>query len=291
MKTSTTLLAALCTALAIIAIHFGRELATVRASLEEATRLVQFLSSRAAQSAPPAAPSPANYLVPVSRPSGMAREPGDVAIVPAEAGVETSARRPSSPEAHRYLEAEYRASTRRNYADFAAEYGLTPTETSALYDLIARDELEARTAESADPASPESELARWRERERVRREKAAALLGAARAARLSEYEQTLPTRLAIGEVSEQLAGLDMPLSDDQRRRFISAAIKDGEAFAGATLRAGQSDEEMRREYEDQIQARAERLSGAARSILTPAQMRYYEDMRAAQRELRGAGGL
>ncbi len=297
MKPVTLLLAASTVALAVATGYLGHELAAARAEADDAARLASYLGARVtelqstraaavgAPAAPGVAPPPPQAGTSPAAVAGVTAE--DQFAVASEARG-TFAQRMQSPAMQRALRAQLRTGAKRMYSDFAAEYGLTPEEAAALYDLVAKQQIDPNFDPTADPRQNESQ---WREREQGFQKELVALLGDTRAARLREYQGTFEARGQISQLEDQLAGSQMPMSEEQRRRLVKVALLDAEQFPSPNLNADQSPEEVERAYRAWQRDRSERFAAAAGSILTPEQMQQFQDMREMQSALYESGSV
>jgi hypothetical protein len=172
------------------------------------------------------------------------------------------------------------ANAKRVYADFVAEYGLSPEDAARLYELMAEHEMGyPGEATNADPASFE---AVWREHDQKFREKAKALLGPDGPDRLIRYQGTFGAREQISRLEDQLATLDIPLSEEQRRRLTRAAIQDGEQFRLSAFTPSQDPEQLSQQYLSWERDGKERFAATARTILNAEQMRHFDDLRQSE---------
>ena len=288
MKTSIAIPAAIAASLAVVAGYLGLELRAVRAQADESARLAQYLTSRVIElessrampavrtgidtrAAPNAGPAPGG--------ASMTAAHADTAS-PMQADQQSTAARPNTPAIQRVQRTQSRANAKRMYADFAAEYGLSADDAARLYELMAEHELGYPAEPSnADPASFE---AVWREHDRKFREKANALLGPDGADRLNRYQGSFGAREQISQLGDQLAALDIPLSEEQRRRLTRAAIQDGEQFPMTAFSSGQDPEQLSQQYLTWERDSKERLAATARTILNAQQMGHFDDLRQSE---------
>jgi hypothetical protein len=289
MKASIAIPASIAALLAIAAGYLGLELRAARAQADESARLAQHLTSRVielersrAMSAVPtgvemhAAPGPSAAAG--SAPLTTTSHADTTSLV--EAIEQSTAARPHTPAMQRVQRIQSRANAKRVYADFAAEYGLSSEDAGRLYELMAEHEMEYPNGPpTTDPASFE---AAWREHDRKFREKANALLGPDGADRLNRYQGTFGARDQVAQLEDQLATLDMPLSEEQRRRLTRAAIHDGEQFPLPAFSPGQDPEQLSQQYLAWERDRKERLAATARTILNAGQMRHFDDLRQSE---------
>jgi len=284
MNRTTSVSVGVVFALTTGAIYLGFELANARAATQAAMERAQALEARLGQleverlaraaqfgggafaarlpggSAPPAVTVAAD-------PAAMHRE-----VMPSGAN--------ASPEMRRYQHAQARANSKRLYADFVAEQGLSADEARALFDLLASNEIaESTLVNSVQPA--EDSLAHQREFSAAAR----SLLGSTRAGELDTYRKTLMLRFEVAALADQFEGSNTPLSEEQRRSILRS-ISDPSQLQEPTFAPGQTDEEVLRTYSDWQESQSARFTSLVRSTLTSEQVKHYDDFESARREMR-----
>src|SRR5262245_20473292 len=231
MKMPIAIPASVAAFLAVVAAYLGLELGAARAEAEESARLAQRLTSRVIELERSRAISVAptgieTRAAPCNAPLTATVHADTASLM--RAVEQSSAARPKTPAVQRVQRIQSHANAKRVYADFAAEYCLSPEDSARLYELMAEHEM-GYPGESTN-ADPASLAAAWRENDQECREKARSLLGPDGPDRLIRYQGTFGAREQISQLEDQLATLDMPLSEEQRRRLTHAAIQDGEQF-------------------------------------------------------------
>jgi len=292
MKMSIAIPAAIAALLAVAAGYLGLELRAARVEADESARLAQYLTSRVIELESSRA-TPAVRTGVETRAAPNSGAASDSASLTNTAHADTAslmqaiqqsaAARPNTPAMQRVHRIQSRANAKRMYADFAAEYGLSAEDSASLFELMVEHEMGFPAESSnADPASFE---AVWREHDRKFREKANALLGPDGADRLNRYQGTFGAREQISQLEDQLATLDIPLSEEQRRRLTRAAIQDGEQFPMPAFSSGQDPEQLSLQYQAWERDRKERLAATARTVLNAQQMGHFDDLRQSELDL------
>jgi len=192
---------------------------------------------------------------------------------------------PPMPEAMvKMMRANIRAQNKRLYFDLQSKLGLTDAQTSDLLDLLT----EQNTAGFKSPRNLDPEAARdyW-EGEQARRKAAIEdLLGTAKAAQFEEYQKSMPSRSELMMISQQLEGVDTPLTDTQRSRLLDALVEERERIPAPTYQDGTSQENMMKAYNDWQSDYEKRVAEQARSILTSEQLNTYNEYRNWEQEMR-----
>jgi hypothetical protein len=192
---------------------------------------------------------------------------------------------PRMPEAMvKMMRANVRAQNKRMYFDLQSKLGLTDDQTSDLLDLLT----EQQTATFKGPRTQDPEAAReWWENEQARRQTALEdLLGPAKSAEFAEYQKTMPARSELMMISQQLEGVDTPLTDGQRSRLLDVLVEERDRIPMPGYVEGTPQEDMMKAYNDWQADYEKRVADAARGILTAEQLNTYNEYQQWQREMR-----
>lgn len=192
---------------------------------------------------------------------------------------------PQMPEAMiKMMRANMRAQNKRMYFDLQSKLGLTDAQTSDLLDLIT----EQHTAGFKGPRNPDPEAARayWENEQARRRTAIEDLLGPAKAAEFADYQKSLPARSELMMISQQLEGVDTPLTDSQRSRLLDALVEERDRIPMPSYVEGTPPEDMSKAYNDWQTDYEKRVADAARAILTSDQLTTYSEYQQWQREMR-----
>ena len=282
MNRTTAVFVGVAFALTTGAIYLGIELAESRAATKEAmehaqaleARLARFEAERLARAA-----QSGGGAIAARPPGGSAPRAAMVAADTATMDLEIMRSGASvSPEMRRYRHAQARTNSKRLYADFVTEQGLSDDEARALYDLMASNEI-AEASLLTQPA--EDSLAHQREFSAA----ASGLLGATRASELDTYRKTLMMRFELAALADQLEGSNTPLSEEQRRAILRS-LSDRSQLQQPAIAPGQTDEQVLRTYSEWQESQAARFASLVRSTLTAAQLKHYDDFESARREMR-----
>jgi hypothetical protein len=192
---------------------------------------------------------------------------------------------PPMPEAMlKMMRANMRAQNKRMYFDLQSKLGLTDEQTSDLLDLIT----EQRAAGFKGPRNQDPEATReyWEAQQARQKTEIEDLLGPAKATEFEEYQKTLASRSELMMISQQLEGVETPLTDSQRSRLLDALVAERERIPMPTFGDGTSSEDMQKQYNDWQSDYEKRVADAARGILTADQLNTYNEYQQWQHELR-----
>ena len=230
---------------------------------------------------------------------GVALEHGGMAMVPppppsekgetkteATEAVSIGAPPPRSEAFEKMMRTNMRANNKRMYADIGERLGLNKEDTSKLIDMLTDQQVDnfgnMRDVNISDPAE------RKRLVDEARREDQAEIegfLGASKAAALRDYQETIPARQELEQLSRQLEGSDATLSDEQQKRMLAALIDERKRIPMPQMSDSTTPEEYTKAYAEWQADYNERVSAQARSILDTDQMTAYSDYQQWQTEM------
>jgi hypothetical protein len=206
------------------------------------------------------------------------------AILP-EQGMEASAASADSPvdgvsqttaEQEKKLRESVLRITRRIYEDIATAAGLSDGETESLTSLLAEQQLEIFRS-NIDPTSSVAGAEEYRALLSRHRAAIAALVGTPRATAVANYQKSLDARFQVEELRRQLESVGMPITEEQRRGLISAAIENGAYIPMPEFSGGESVGALSQELLARGQQRDQALLQTARAWLKPSQLHWYDD--------------
>lgn len=200
-------------------------------------------------------------------------------------GMEASAASTDSPvngipqttaEQEKALRESVHGITRRIYEDIATAAGLSDGETESLMSLLAEQQLEIFKS-NIDPTSSVAGAEEYRALMTRHRAGIAALVGTPRATAVANYQKSLDARFQVEEIRRQLESVGMPLTEEQRRGLIKAAIDNGAYIPMPEFSGGESAGAMSQELLARSQQRDQALLQAARVWLKSSQLHWYDD--------------
>jgi hypothetical protein len=166
--------------------------------------------------------------------------------------------------------------TRRIYEDIATAAGLSDGEAESLTSLLVEQQLEIFKSD-IDPTSSVAGAEEYRALLSRHRAAIAALVGTPRATAVANYQKSLDARFQVEELRRQLESVGMPLTEEQRRGVIKAAIENGAYIPMPEFSGGESIGAMSQELLARGQQRDQALLQAARAWLKPSQLHWYDD--------------
>ena len=192
---------------------------------------------------------------------------------------------PEMPEAMRkMMRANVRAQNKRMYFDLQSKLGLSDDQTNQMLDLLT----EQQTVGFRGPRNRDPEQARenWEQQQAKSKAAITDLLGSSKAAEFEDYQKSMPSRSELMMLSQQLEGVDTPLSDDQRSRMLDALVAERERIPAPAFDEGASQEQMAKTLSDWQADYDKRVADQARSILTAEQFNTYNEYQQWQEQMR-----
>jgi hypothetical protein len=192
---------------------------------------------------------------------------------------------PEMPEGMRkMLHANMRAQNKRLYFDLQSKLGLTDEQNNDLLNLLT----DQQTMGFRGPRNLDPEQARdyWEAEQEKRKTAITDLLGATKATQFEEYQKSLPARSELMMLSQQLEGVEIPLTDEQRSKMLDALVEERERIPAPTYADDTPQEQMARTYNDWQTDYEKRVADQARSILTSEQYNTYNEYQQWQQEMR-----
>ena len=219
--------------------------------------------------------------------------PGPAAAPPPPAGEAAkegeprfSAFRPDrSPAMQKMMRTQMRANFKRMYADLADQLGLSKDDANKLYDLLADQQIGAmeKFRESEEDGEPRKH---WDDVRRDQQNELANFLGADKAEALAKYQESMPARGEVDMISRQLEGSDAGLSEDQRKRLITAFTEERQRVTPPEYIEGTDAEQYQKSMAEWQDSYNERAAARSKSILNSEQQTAYTEYQQLQKEMR-----
>jgi hypothetical protein len=234
-----------------------RQLEGERNRFEPASNTVAMSPGTPAPAAPP--PVPPNPAV------ANSMGPGSMPPVPRGERANDIRNTPAG-ENNRRLQQEIRL--RRMYADMPEALGLDATQADKLFDLLADSRVSSFDDAAAYRGDPQARQSLEAAARRQRDAEIDALLGPDKAAEFQTFEKSIPARMQVNRIGENMAAANVPLSDAQRNSMIAAVFTEQQA-APAPERIPNPDPayearfiDWQIDYSRRVQARVEPLLSA-----------------------------
>ena len=180
---------------------------------------------------------------------------------------------------------QMRGHNKRLYADLADELGLSKETADKLIDLIT----DQQTAGFEAPhgfKDPTESRRYFEDKQRENEAAISALIGTDKALALQEYQKSLPARMEFEMLSQQLAGNDVTLSEDQTRKLREVYIEERMRVPMPDYVEGADHGTYFRQFHEWQQDYEDRVSAEASHILNSEQLSAYNEIQEWQREMR-----
>ena len=194
---------------------------------------------------------------------------------------------PRSEAFEKMMRTNMRANNKRIYADVGEKLGLNKEDTNKLINMLTDQQLDnfgrMREINSTDPAE------RRRLIDEARHEDQAAIenfLGTSKAAALRDYQDTIPARQELEQLSRQLEGSDATLTDEQHERLLTALVDERKRIPMPQMSDSTTPEEYSKAYAEWQDDYNERVNAQAHSILNSEQITAYSEYQQWQKEMR-----
>lgn len=241
MKNSTIILGAMALAFTGSSIYLGGQLSDAHGELDQAgqariadearirqleaeVRSLQGASRRVA-SVPPAPSGPPPSLLNERKPEGPP-PPGSDAPRPPP-GDRPNLNDTPAAQSNRRQNQEVRL--RRMYAGMSEELGLDANQADKLFNLLADSRVTTFDDMRAYDGDPVGRQAIQDAARAQRDAEINALLGPDKAAEFHTFEKSIPARMQVNRIGENLAASNLPLSAEQRSSMVAAVFAEQQA--------------------------------------------------------------
>ena len=317
MKKLVGLLMVTLAGLAIGAVFLWQELRDVR--VQSATVSTHIKELQAAELSAAAAAAAAPVQIPTVQTATEPAKPVEAAVPTSTPPVASTEKRPENPlrgmvqqlmgtpEARDMMRAQLRARLPQQYPDLGKELGLSPADTDKLFDLLAKQQMDAATnmldalgGDRQNPANAQDRQRLTQETQRANQAELAAMLGD-KLPKYEEYQKTLPMRRQVNQFQASLGTGSNALTETQSKQLITALAAEQDQIQqdrrSAPRQTQQRQADPQAAIEQQIDRAAEenkRMVNAASSHLNPQQLESYRQMLDQQQSvqrtlLRGIG--
>jgi len=189
----------------------------------------------------------------------------------------------ADPEMKKAMAQQQMSFMRQYYNDFIKQAGLTPQEADKLFEILSKKQEAAMDAgtkilqDGVKGATPPKDY----------QDELKALLGDQRASQFKNYEKSLPDRITLGQINQQLSSSGAQLNDAQTNSLLQIYSEERANSPAPNFKPNPanptnfSEAEMEQYFQQQADLNR-RINLRANSILTPQQM---EKMQAAQKQM------
>lgn len=164
------------------------------------------------------------------------------------------------------------------YEDVASVAGLSNPEKESLMELLFEQQTELYGSNVVDPVSSLDEAEAHNQMLARHRAEVAALVGTSKASAVIDYQKSIDARFQVEDLRRQLESAGMPISEEQRRGLIRAAIERGAYVPRPEFTGASSEEAMAQELFARVQQRDQKMLQLARSLLRTSQVIWYEEL-------------
>lgn len=263
----------------------------LNARIAELEKMQADLAALRAPAADAAAPAPAADGVKLEKPeshASLVMEAGE-GNAPAER-LDRPGGPPERSEAmQRMMRTQMRANYKRIYADLGDQLGLSRDEANKLIDLLVDQQMslaDLGRRDSTRSLTPEQRAATYAAQTQKNLAEISALIGAGKVEEYQAYQETVPARHEVEQLSRQLEANDVALSKDQRARMVSALAEERKRVPQPRLSESGSREEYARAMTAWQEDYNQRTATRAGSILNGDQQKTYDEFQQLNKEMR-----
>jgi hypothetical protein len=190
-----------------------------------------------------------------------------------------------SPAFQKMMRTQIRASARRQYADIGDELGLGKEKARKLVELLAEQQASMfdLSNQSADAAGA---IANFEQKQREHDQAIADLLGPVKAEEFEEYQRTLPVRMELQSLAQQLEDNGTPLSESQRKQLIEVILQEQGRVPMPAYADGMDQAEQFKAANSWKDDYDTRVAERASHILNAEQLGTYNDIQQMHKEMR-----
>jgi hypothetical protein len=309
MKALIPILIVAVTSLAVASVQFAQQASTQRkradaeqvlrrqqdvrvAQLERAKARLEreLLATRgagqgmAAALQPPVAATDARPDLPGNRSGLAALDPADSVGVSRE--LMPRGPRMESPAARKFMRTRVKSSMRRMYEDVGPVLGISADKTNQLMDLLA--DQQTRNVGRPALADGQSMQQYFLQQQEKNNAEIASLIGQDKVDEWQSYQKSLPDRMQLSQVREQLDTAGVPMTENQRTELLAAITEERERSPRPSYSAGVAPEEMSAQM-NQWQTEYEKAIGdRAKQVLSAEQYKSYKEYQDWQAEMRNS---
>ncbi|HTU65879.1 MAG TPA: hypothetical protein VMF52_08015 [Steroidobacteraceae bacterium] len=182
------------------------------------------------------------------------------------------------------MRANMRAQNKKLYFDLQSRLGLSADDTNAMLDLIT--DQQAGGFRRFRNQNPEQARDSWEAEQAKSKAQITDLLGPAKATEFEEYQKTMPSRSELLMISQQLEGVDTPLTDDQRTKLLATLVEERERIPMPTFETGEQQADYQKTYSEWQADYEKRVADQARGILSSEQLSTYQEYQTWQQQMR-----
>jgi hypothetical protein len=255
-----------------------RELETARA--QTAVTTAPPLAAAAQRPATPPPPQPGAGLVASAEVGGPGRPPPFAA---------RAGRGPfgplDSPASRKYMQSRAKQSIRRLYGDVGTALDLSPEKSNQLLDLLADQQTRniGRRPPIPDGMNPQQY---FEEQQQKNADEIKSVIGADKVADWTAYQKSLPDRMQVNQIRDQLDQAGVPMTESQRTEMLAAVTEESQRLPRPTFAPGSAPEDFRTQMMQWQTDYETALLDRAKQVLNTDQYNAYKEYQDWQSEMR-----
>jgi hypothetical protein len=190
-----------------------------------------------------------------------------------------------SPAARNFMKTRMKSSLRRTYEDAGPALGLSAEKTNQLIDLLADQQTRGIGAEP-----PEGKTLQQFAREQQQKNQAeiAALVGEDKLDEWASYQKSLPDRMQLSQVRDQLDQAGVPMNESQRTELLAAISEESQRLPRPAWNTGLPPEESMAQMNQWQTEYDKALLDRAKQVLNTEQYKAYKEFQDWQTEMRNS---
>jgi hypothetical protein len=199
----------------------------------------------------------------------------------------SAGRRPfmESPAARKFMKTRLKSSLRRTYEDAGPALGLSDEKTDQLIDLLADQQTRGIGGEP-----PEGKTLQQYAREQQQKNQAeiAALVGEDKLDEWASYQKSLPDRMQLSQMRDQLDQAGVPMTETQRTELLAAISEESQRLPRPAWNTGLPPEESMAQMNQWQTEYDKALLDRAKQVLNTEQYKAYKEFQDWQTEMRNS---
>jgi hypothetical protein len=198
------------------------------------------------------------------------------------------ARRPpfmESPAARNFMKTRVKSSLRRTYEDAGTALGLSAEKTSQLIDLLADQQTRGFGGEAPEGKTMQQVV---REQQQKNEAEIAALVGPDKVDEWAAYQKSLPDRMQLSQVRDQLDQAGVPMTESQRTELLAAISEESQRLPRPAWNTGLPPEESMAQMNQWQTEYDKALLDRAKQVLNTDQYKAYKEFQDWQTEMRNS---
>ncbi|MEJ1964540.1 MAG: hypothetical protein WDO56_24510 [Gammaproteobacteria bacterium] len=184
-----------------------------------------------------------------------------------------------TPQAREVVRLQSKVNNKKLYGDALKKMGLGADQSDALLDLLSDQQVRQNESDRLlrrDRAALEQARAELQGRSD---NEIAALIGPDKAAQFGSYQKTLPERMQVNNMADQLDALNLPIHDDQKEQLVNIMVEEKQNLPPQPEAASFRNPEVLEARIEWQQSYNRAVLDRASSLLTPGQ---YNQVRSIQ---------